>query len=197
MGDTIQFGTYPYWMLVMAGQARGVVLLDGGRLTWETQGRPMTTDVPDVPARQSRSVGSEDWSSRIGRDDVHAGLGASGRQLIDMRSEEEFAGQRVSPVWMAVDHGAERKGRIPGAIHLYYERFLTEDGLFKSPDEIRSELEAAGVGPGDEVITYCRLSHRASLGWLALTRLLGRDSVRVYDGSWTEWGSMVGMPVEK
>jgi len=197
VGDTIQFATYPYWVLVMAGQAHGVVILDGGHETWESQGRPMTTDLPRELVAQPRAATTDDQSSRIGRDEVLGGLGAAGRTLLDLRSDEEYAGLRVSPASMAIDHGAERKGRIPGATHLDFERLLAPDGTFKSPEEIEAELAAAGLSPEDEIVTYCRLSHRASLGWLALTRLVGRDRVRVYDGSWTEWGSMVGMPIEK
>jgi thiosulfate/3-mercaptopyruvate sulfurtransferase len=95
------------------------------------------------------------------------------------------------------DHGAERKGRIPGSTHLYYERFLAEDGTFKNPDDLRAELRAAGASPDKRIVTYCRLSHRASLGWLVLTRILDYPDAHIYDGSWTEWGSMVGMPIEK
>ena len=197
VGDTIQFGTYPYWVLHMAGQAHDVVVLDGGHQTWQLEGRPMTTDVPPGPTPVLRSSGTEDTGSRVGRDEVLGGLGIEGRTLLDMRSDEEFSGERVSPVTIEFDHGAERPGRIPGAVHLYYEQFLAPDGRFRSPDELRGELAAAGVADTDEIITYCRLSHRASLGWLALTRLVGRDDVRVYDGSWTEWGSMVGMPIEQ
>ena len=98
---------------------------------------------------------------------------------------------------MPYDHGAERKGRIPGATHLYYERLLADDGTFKNPDDLRAELLAEGASPDKEIVTYCRLSHRASLGWLVLTRILDYPDARIYDGSWTEWGSMVGMPIEK
>ncbi len=197
IGDTIQFATYPYWVLTMAGQATGVYVLDGGRQTWEAEGRPMTAVVPPPPAPVERSVGIEDASSRIGRDAVRAGLGASGRRLVDMRSDEEYSGERVSPVTMEFDYGAERKGRIPGAVHLYYERLLAPDGTFKPPDAIAAEFAAEGVDLDGEIVTYCRLSHRASLGWLLLTRVVGCDNVRVYDGSWTEWGSTVGMPIER
>ena len=97
----------------------------------------------------------------------------------------------------AFDHGAERRGHIPGARHLPREQLLTEEGTFKAPDELWAEFGKVGVSDEHEIVTSCRLSHRASLGWFVLTRLLGRGSVRVYDGSWTEWGSIVGYPVER
>ncbi len=197
VGDTIQFATYPYWVLTMTGQAHGVVVLDGGRQTWEQQRRPMTSAPPPPPAPASRRAATEDWSARIGRDEVLAGLGQPGRTLIDLRSDEEYHGERVSPTTMSFDHGAERAGRIPGARHLYYERLLNPDGTCKDTLGIAAELEAAGVDPSGEIVTYCRLSHRASLGWLLLTTRLGLGRVRVYDGSWTEWGSMVGMPIAR
>ena len=197
VGDTIQFATYPYWVLHMAGQTRGVVILDGGHQTWEAEGRPMTTDIPEPLPPAERSVTQVDRSSLVGRDDVLAHLHDDGRALLDMRSDEEYSGERVSPYSSGFDHGAERKGRIPGSVHLYYERFLDETGRFKDGPGIQAELRESGVADDAELVTYCRLSHRASLGWLALTRLAGKDDVRVYDGSWTEWGSMVGMPIEK
>jgi thiosulfate/3-mercaptopyruvate sulfurtransferase len=197
VGDTIQFATYPYWVLHMAGQTEGVVILDGGHQTWEAEGRPMTTDVPEPRPPAERSVTRDDRSSLVGREDVLAHLGDGGRTLLDMRSDEEFTGERVSPYTSGFDHGAERKGRIPGAVHLYYERLLDDTGRFKDAEGIQAELAAAGVDGETDIITYCRLSHRASLGWLALTRLASRNNVRIYDGSWTEWGSMVGMPIER
>lgn len=197
IGDTIQFATYPYWVMTMAGLEGMVVVLDGGHRTWEEQRRPMTTDEPPPPVPGSVTPGPEDRSSRLGRDDVLANLDSPRRSLVDMRSDEEYHGDRVSPTTLGFDHGAERTGRIPGAGHLYYERLLRPDGLFKSPAEIEAEFGSENISPDHEVVTYCRLSHRATLGWFALTRLSDRGDVKVYDGSWTEWGSMVGMPIER
>jgi thiosulfate/3-mercaptopyruvate sulfurtransferase len=134
---------------------------------------------------------------RAGRDEVLGGLGDPRRRLLDVRSPEEYRGERVMPP-PDFDHGAERKGRIPGARHLYYRELLNDDDTFKSPAELQTVLAARGINPGefDDVVAYCRLSHRATLVWTALNYLLGFDHVRIYDGSWTEWGSMVGMPVE-
>ena len=124
-------------------------------------------------------------------------LGDPDRVLVDMRTDEEFSGERVSPATSPFDHGAERAGRIPGAKHLYFERLLDGEGRFLGADGIGEQLSSVGATPDADVVTYCRLSHRASLGWFAATRLLGWSNVRVYDGSWTEWGSIVGFPVER
>lgn len=197
IGDTIQFATYPYWVMTMAGLEGMTVVLDGGHRSWEEQGRPMTTDEPPSLAPGLVTPGPEDRSSRLGRDDVLANIKRQTRALVDMRSDEEYHGERVSPTTIPFDHGAERTGRIPGARHLYYERLLLPDGRFKSPEEVEAEFESEGASTDREVVTYCRLSHRATLGWFALTRLSDRTDVKVYDGSWTEWGSMVGMPIER
>lgn len=197
IGDTIQFATYPYWVMTMTGLEERAVLLDGGHQAWEAQGRPMTTEEPPPPIPKVLTPGVEDRSSRLGRDDVLAHLDDPERVLVDMRSDEEYFARRVSPTTWAFDHGAERKGRIPGAKHLYFENLLHDDGTFKSSEEIESLFNAVGATGDRDVVTYCRLSHRASLAWFALTRLNERNSVRVYDGSWTEWGSMVGMPIER
>jgi thiosulfate/3-mercaptopyruvate sulfurtransferase len=197
IGDTVQFATYPYWVMTMTGLEDRVVVLDGGHQAWEAQGRPMTTDEPPPPIPKILTPGVEDRSSRLGRDDVLSHLDDPDRVLVDMRSDEEYFAQRVSPTTWAFDHGAERKGRIPGAKHLYYENLLGADGTFKSPADIEAAFSDLGATGDRDVVTYCRLSHRASLGWFALTRLGDRSRVRVYDGSWTEWGSMVGMPIER
>ena len=114
-----------------------------------------------------------------------------------VRSPEEYRGERVAPLTAPFDHGAERTGHIPGARHLYYEQLLSQDGCFLAAEELRAAFAHVGVRDGESVITYCRLSHRAALGWFVLTELLGHEKVKVYDGSWTEWGSIVGMPVER
>jgi thiosulfate/3-mercaptopyruvate sulfurtransferase len=132
----------------------------------------------------------------VGRDDVRAHLDDASRVLIDMRTDEEYSGERVSPHTSPFDHGAERSGRIPGARHLYFEELLGADGRFLAPKEIVALLESAGASEDADVVTYCRLSHRATLGWFAATRIAGWQNVRVYDGSWTEWGSIVGFPIE-
>jgi len=196
VGDPVQFATYAYWVLAMTGFEARATVLDGGRATWMNKGYPMTAELPVVEPH-TVSPGPVDESSRIGRDEVLAGLNDPNRVLIDLRSGEEYSGERVAPLSAPFDHGAERRGHIPGARHLPIERLLRDDGTFKTPDELRTEFATLGVTDGKQVVTSCRLSHRASLGWFVLSRLLGRDHVRVYDGSWTEWGSIVGFPIER
>jgi thiosulfate/3-mercaptopyruvate sulfurtransferase len=117
---------------------------------------------------------------------------------LDVRSPEEYSGERVMEA-PKFDHGAERGGRIPGAQHLFFKELLNDDDTYKSPDELFAILEGVGATPdnADEIVVYCRLSHRATFTWVAMTRILGFENVKIYDGSWTEWGSIVGFPVEK
>ena len=197
IGDTIQFATYAFWVLTLTGLSHLATVLDGGRQLWEAQGRPLTHDDPAPAVPGVVTPGTPDTSSLVGRDDVLENLENPGRVLIDMRSTEEYTGQRVSPTSSPFDHGAERMGRIPGSRHLYYEDLLDEAGRFLDEAGVEAKLQSIGAGDGVDTVAYCRLSHRATLGWFAATHLAGRSDVRVYDGSWTEWGSMVGMPVER
>jgi thiosulfate/3-mercaptopyruvate sulfurtransferase len=196
VGDPFQFAAYAYWVMTMSGQEERCVLVDGGRRTWVAEERSLTTDISEA-AIGNLTPGAVDFSSRIGRDEVRAGLGPDGPLLIDMRSPEEYRGERVSPPWLAFDHGAERGGHIPGAHNLFIDSVLTTTGTLLPRDELRKRFEAVGLTDDVDIVTYCRLSHRGSLAWFILTRLLGTSNVRVYDGSWTEWGSIVGFPVER
>jgi thiosulfate/3-mercaptopyruvate sulfurtransferase len=196
VGDPFQFAAYAYWVMTMSGQDQHCRLVDGGRRTWIAEQRPLTTDVI-TPSIGDLTPGVADSSPRIGRDQVRAGLGPDGPLLIDMRSPEEYRGERVSPPWLAFDHGAERGGHIPGAHNLFIDNLLTDTGTLLPPNDLRERFKAVGVENDTEIVTYCRLSHRGSLAWFVLTRLLGASNVRVYDGSWTEWGSIVGFPVER
>lgn len=195
-GDPVQYGTYALWVLTMAGH-RDVRLLDGSRTRWAAEGLPLTTDVPKLESAQYPAA-SSDTSSRLGRDDLRASLGEPGQILLDVRSLEEYRGERVSPPG-GFDHGAERTGRIPGAVHLFYRDLLDEDDTFLPAAQLRTKFADVGVVPGsdNDVVAYCRLSHRATLAWFAMTHLLGIEDVKIYDGSWTEWGSIVGFPVER
>lgn len=196
-GDPVQYGSYAFWAFTMAGH-KNLKLLDGGRRKWVAEKRPLSRNVPrfaavDYPEPKGTSA------MRVGRRDVRDKLGNSKRLILDVRSPEEYTGKRVSEYTFAVDHGAERTGRIPGAVHLYFKELLNDDDSFKSPEQLRHVLAAAGIAPEkfDDVVCYCRLSHRATIAWIALSEILGHDKVKIYDGSWTEWGSIVGYPVEK
>jgi thiosulfate/3-mercaptopyruvate sulfurtransferase len=196
-GDPVQYGSYAFWAFTMAGHAN-LKLLDGSRKKWVLEGRPLSRDVPRFHAVAYPAPGGTS-SMRVGRRNVRDNLGQPRRLLLDLRSPEEYSGERVSDYSFAVDYGAERTGRIPGAIHLYFKELLNEDDSFKSPDTLRGVFAAAGVTPEkfDDVVCYCRLSHRATIAWIALSHILGHGNIKIYDGSWTEWGSIVGYPIEK
>ena len=199
VGDPVQFATYAYWVLVLRGLATRATVLDGGHATWARRGYPLTNDVPVASAR-AITPGvpvRPEGELRVGRDEVRAGLGRQGRVVLDLRSREEYVGERVAPLSAPFDHGAERGGRIPGARHLPLERLLTPDGLFRPREELAAAVADVGVSRDLEVVTCCRLGHRSTLGWFVLTRLLDHPRARVYDGSWTEWGSLVGFPIER
>jgi thiosulfate/3-mercaptopyruvate sulfurtransferase len=195
VGDPVQFSTYAFFVLAMSRPSATIVHVDGGRDKWVAEARPMSTGV-SRPTPSRLDSGPGDRSRRIGRDEVRAGLGDPNRLLLDVRSPEEYAGERVSPPHFEFDYGAERTGRIPGAQHLYYADLLGADGAYLSADELRRRFGALPI-EDSEVVLYCRLSHRATSVWFALEHLLGIGNVRVYDGSWTEWGTIVGFPIER
>ena len=192
-GVPVQFGTYGWWVFKYLGH-NDVRLLNGGMTLWMQENRPLTCEVPSItPVEYRPDVVNE--SMRAGRDDILRELDSANTTIIDHRSAEEYTGDRVAPPDMA-DVGAERHGRIPGAVHLPYTSFLNEDDTFKSPSELCALVTPViGVEDGS-AISYCRLSHRATLAYFAMTEILGYRKLRVYDGSWTEWGSMVGLPIE-
>ncbi len=195
-GDPVQYGTYAAWSYIMAGHP-DVRVLDGSRTKWVSEDRPLTVEVPEVvPVNHETPVAVR--SLRVGRDVIRAGLGQPGHILLDVRSPEDYSGERVME-YPKFDHGAERAGRIPGAIHLFFRDILNKDDSYKSREELEAVFAGIGLSPGqdEEVVVYCRLSHRASLTWIAMHHILGFENVRIYDGSWTEWGSIVGFPIEK
>lgn len=196
VGDPIQFATYAFWVLHQRGW-RNLLVLDGGRAAWLAGGFPTERGRPEPLPAAHQAPADGDERSRVGRDGVLAAVRNGDAVLLDLRSAEEYRGERVAPTTAPFDHGAERKGRIPGAHHVPHTALLRADGTFLPPAELRSTLEELGLGDDEPTIAYCRLSHRASLAWFALTELLGRERVRVYDGSWTEWGSIVGVPIER
>ena len=192
-GVPVQFGAYAWWVFKYMGH-RDVRLLDGGMTKWTQEGRPLTRDIADVDPVTYRP-GAVNHQIRAGRDDVLRELDDPHTLIVDHRSIEEYSGERVAPPDMA-DVGAERYGRIPGAVHLPYTAFLNEDDTFKSPAELRALVTPVLPDAGSPTISYCRLSHRATLAFFVMTEILGYRNLRVYDGSWTEWGSMVGVPIE-
>jgi thiosulfate/3-mercaptopyruvate sulfurtransferase len=193
-GEPVQFGIYAWWAFKYCGHVN-VKVLDGSRHRWQAEGRPVSTEVPAPLPVTYKSV-KRNERMRMGRDEVLAALGKPDHVILDGRSAEEYRGERVGAPGNP-DTGALRYGRIPGARHLMFEDLLKTDKSFKPREEMRRVVEDRGATYDKEVITYCRMSHRATVLYFALTQLLGYDKVRVYDGSWTEWGNLVGVPVER
>jgi thiosulfate/3-mercaptopyruvate sulfurtransferase len=195
-GQDMQFGIYAWWVLRLCGH-ENVRVLDGARYRWRDEGRPLVTEQP--AAREPveyRINGPRNDALRVMRDELLRRLGSTDTLILDARSAEEYRGELVAPPG-APNVGAERYGRIPGAKHLYFEDLLAADKRFRPVDELRELFRARGVAPDRNVLAYCRLSHRATVVYFALTELLGMNNVRVYDGSWTEWGNLVGAPIER
>ncbi|WP_181409695.1 sulfurtransferase [Martelella alba] len=193
-GAPVQFGTYAWWVLKFFGHD-DVRILNGGKEKWRREGREIALDAP-VFDQQDYGRPARMPDMRASREDVLGAIDNPETVILDHRSHEEYSGQRVGLPGKA-DVGAERYGRIPRAGHLPFDALLNEDTTFKTPAEI-ADLVKPHVGDRETpVISYCRLAHRATLASFAMTELLGFKNVRVYDGSWTEWGSMVGMPIER
>ena len=188
------FAAWAFWFLRMYGH-HDVKLMNGGRVKWVAEGRPITNDVPSSTA-VSYSASGADTSLRALRDSVLAAAAAGGTQLVDVRSPAEYSGEVIAPENMPQE-GAQRSGHIPGAASIPWLTTINDDGTFKSADELTGIYESKGIDGGTDVITYCRIGERSAHTWFALTQLLGFDNVSNYDGSWTEYGSLVGAPIEK
>lgn len=189
------WAAYAFWVFQLFGFTN-VKLLDGGRIKWEQEGRPFTTDVPRFPATIYKAPKRSD--ERIRAFFVEARThSASGKPLIDVRSPEEFTGERMHmPDYP--QEGTLRGGHIRGARSIPWARAANSDGTFKDAKSLREIYEKEkGLRKGDDIIAYCRIGERSSHTWFALTYLLGYDRVRNYDGSWTEWGNSVRAPIEK
>jgi thiosulfate/3-mercaptopyruvate sulfurtransferase len=190
------WATYAFWVFQLFGHKNARVM-DGGRLKWEKEGRELTRDVPSYPATSYSAPQRDDSKIRIFRDEVLKKLGG-GTKLVDVRSPQEYSGERTHmPEYP--QEGVLRGGHIPGAKSVPWARAANpEDGTFKSADELKAIYEQEqGLNKGDDVIAYCRIGERSSHTWFVLTHLLGYPNVRNYDGSWTEWGNLVGAPIEK
>lgn len=194
-GEGVQFGVYAWWTFKYCGHAK-VCVLDGARYRWADEGRALVTTAPPPAGPVSYRPVARDERMRIRRDEVAAALGKPGQVILDGRSPEEYRGERVGGPG-GPDIGALRYGRIPGAKHLYFEELLTSGKGFKPAAALKALFEARGGTPDADIIAYCRMSHRATVLYFALTQLLGYRRVRVYDGSWTEWGNLVGAPIER
>jgi thiosulfate/3-mercaptopyruvate sulfurtransferase len=187
------WAAYALWVFSLFGHP-DVRLLDGGRTKWEAEGRPMTTDKPSPRASDYPEVSRDDAPIRAFRDEV---LGHLGKPLIDVRSPDEYTG-RLLHMASYPQEGALRGGHIPGARNVPWARAANEDGTFKSRVELEALYEGeVGLAPDDDVVVYCRIGERSSHTWFALTHLLGFGNVRNYDGSWTEWGNSVRVPIER
>lgn len=192
-GNNNWFAAYAYWLCKLRGIER-VSLLDGGRKKWELEDRPLTTKVQDrAPA--PFTTGHEQPALRIFRDEVIAMASNGSGSLIDVRSPEEYSGEVMAPPHLPQEQPYV-PGHIPGAANVPWSKAANDDGTFKSIGELRALYEGAGVTDNDPVVAYCRIGERSSHTWFVLKELLGYSDVRNYDGSWTEYGSLVGAPVE-
>ena len=187
------FAAYTYWYFLYYGHDK-VRLMNGPREKWIGEDRATSTDVPQYePAEFQAEDRNEDI--RALRDDVMGALDSDTR-LVDVRSPQEFSGELIAMAGYEQE-GAQRSGHIPGAASIPWAQAVNEDGTFKPADELRELYESKGVLNGDDVIAYCRIGERSAHTWFVLHELLGKDDVRNYDGSWTEWGNLVNVPIEK
>ena len=186
------FAAYALWLLELHGHEQ-VSLMDGGRVKWIADGREVTTDAPSL-GRASYTAQEQDASLRAQRDEILAAVAAQAPQLVDVRSPAEFVGEIIAPP--GLPETAQRGGHIPGAINVPWARAVNEDGTFRSADDLREIYGGAGVVEDEPAIAYCRIGERSSHTWFVLKYLLGHDDVKNYDGSWTEYGSLIGVPIE-
>jgi len=191
-GNNNWFAAYAYWYFKLYGHD-DVKLLDGGRKKWELDGRTLSTDEVSRPATSYTAKQDQDTSIRAFRQEVVDAIG--NKNLVDVRSPDEFSGKIMAPAHLPQEQ-AQRPGHIPSALNVPWSKAANEDGTFKSDDELRALYEAAGLDDSKPTIAYCRIGERSSHTWFVLTEILGKRNVKNYDGSWTEYGSLVGVPIE-
>ncbi|MEU7630856.1 sulfurtransferase [Nocardia sp. NPDC049220] len=190
-GNNNWFAAYAYWYFKLYGH-NNVKLLDGGRKKWELEGRPLSTAAVNRPATQYKAA-APDLTIRAFRDEVIAAIGT--KNLVDVRSPDEFTGKILAPAHLPQEQ-SQRPGHIPTAINVPWSKAANEDGTFKSDAELTEIYTEAGLDGQKETIAYCRIGERSSHTWFVLQELLGHQNVKNYDGSWTEYGSLVGAPIE-
>jgi thiosulfate/3-mercaptopyruvate sulfurtransferase len=190
-GNNNWFAAYAYWYFRLYGH-QNVKLLDGGRKKWELESRELVTDVPSRSATSYKAK-EQDSSIRAFRDEVISAIGA--KNLIDVRSPDEFAGRLLAPAHLPQEQ-AQRGGHVPSAKNVPWSKAADEDGTFKSDDALRTLYSEAGLDFGKDTIAYCRIGERSAHTWFVIHELLGQANVKNYDGSWTEYGSLVGVPIE-
>ncbi len=191
-GNNNWFASYAFWYFKLYGHD-SVKLLDGGRKRWELDSRPLTDEVPQRE-RTSYTAQEPDNDIRAFRDEVLAAIGAT--NLVDVRSPDEYSGRLLAPAHLPQEQ-AQRAGHIPTAKNIPWSKAANDDGTFRSDDELRELYSGAGVDLGRDTIAYCRIGERSAHTWFVLHELLGQPNVKNYDGSWTEYGSLVGVPIEK
>ncbi|HMP41986.1 MAG TPA: sulfurtransferase [Roseiflexaceae bacterium] len=189
------WATYALWVFKLFGH-RDARILNGGRAKWIAEGRELSRDIPSYPATSYHAAERDDTTIRAFRDQVLAHIKAGGTALVDVRSPQEFSGERTHMAEYPQE-GTLRGGHIPTAANIPWARAVREDSTFKSADELAALYAGEGITADKDVITYCRIGERSSHSWFVLTYLLGFPKVRNYDGSWTEWGNGVGLPIEK
>jgi thiosulfate/3-mercaptopyruvate sulfurtransferase len=190
-GNNNWFAAYAYWQFKLYGHA-DVKLLDGGRKKWELDGRPLTTDAADRPAG-SYTAQDPDLAIRAFRDEVVDAIGT--KNLVDVRSPDEFSGKILAPAHLPQEQ-SQRPGHVPSAINIPWSKAANEDGTFRSDDELTKLYTEAGLDEGKSTIAYFRIGERSSHTWVVLHELLEHTDVKNYDGSWTEYGSLIGVPIE-
>ena len=190
-GNNNWFAAYAYWYFKLYGH-NDVKLLDGGRKKWELDGRPLSTDAVSRP-NTTYKAGEPDNTIRAFRDEVVADIGV--KNLVDVRSPDEFSGKILAPAHLPQEQ-SQRPGHIPGAINVPWSKAANEDGTFKSDADLKELYDEAGLDGSKDTIAYCRIGERSSHTWFVLKELLGQQNVKNYDGSWTEYGSLIGVPIE-